>query len=200
MILSTNIVNASYSYKELYTYIFKRWGHHRYKVKMCPEVHMAATVNFHNVGNCISDGCNRAPILSNSYQYCLLSGLLIAMCAEKDTFQQFYDGCERASQACSHEEVDLVYDYFDGSLFREKYGDLLRNWHSNSELLVFVVGSTDGFELFRWHEGECAAGHSCLRYSTMNLTVVSRRVMSCSRHSLLATTTESFSTPSHTPT
>lgn len=75
--------------------------------------------------------------------------MLCALCRESDSLEQLLDGCRRAQRAVKERNPFILFDYYDGSLFRRKHARRMRDWNEESDIIVFLTMSTDGFEIFR---------------------------------------------------
>ena len=79
------------------------------------------------------------------------------MCFERDSFRELQKGFETAKEAICAEQVadSLLHDFYDGSLFRQNFKNIMSNADSSEEISIFSTMSTDGVELFKGRDGEC---------------------------------------------
>ena len=102
---------------------------------------------------CQTAKCSLMGRTRHKFWYRYVSEMLGALCREKESFQQIYEGCQRSKRAMSDDLLQTLFDFYDGALFRRKYGEQLRKWDEDTELYVFLTFSSDGFEEFRTRTG-----------------------------------------------
>lgn len=80
-----------------------------------------------------------------------MSDKVAAPCREGDVLEQLTDGYRRAKRAVTDRYLGTLYDFYDGALFRRRYGKFLRIWEEERKLNAFLIFSSDDFEEIAGH-------------------------------------------------
>lgn len=155
-LLQTDVVNSLESYDTLKAHIYSRSRVKKRFAIMCPLEHMA----YESSGSgseCKTSSCEQTVSSANMYWYRYVSEMVKALCREEDSFRDLMAGCQEAQRAVVERKVDVMFDYYDGDLFRGKYDSMLEGWDEQKELHVFLTFSSDGFEEFATRSGTRSA-------------------------------------------
>ena len=155
-LLQTDVVDCTETYDTLKAHIIARCGVKKRFALMCPAEHMARKAGEED-SHCETASCKQEVSKANRYWYRYVSEMVRALCREKSSFRYLMSGCEKAKRAVREEECQVLYDFYDGGLFKTKYKEMMEKWNQNTELHVFLTFSSDGFEEFSTRKGARSA-------------------------------------------
>lgn len=82
--------------------------------------------------------CGLSVSTKHKYWYVHLSEMIQALCRETRSFSHLLEGCRRAKCAILEPSQTKNFDFFDGDLFRRKYGSLMKEWDEDTHIIVFL--------------------------------------------------------------
>lgn len=148
-LLACDAVKSPLSYHQLVSIAQRQINLAKPFVPMCRKGHMCATGIFANKSTCQVPGCDEPMDLIRRFWYLKPSDQIRALLSAPCSFQEILNGCERAHCSLQQSQGDFLMDYYDGSMFRNRFRSSLSNWSREGDLYIFTSFSTDGFEVWK---------------------------------------------------
>lgn len=83
---------------------------------------------------CQSKQCIRQVPSHNNYCHRLVPYMLVALCKKNHSFEYFINSCLEIKQSV---ETRIYSDYYGGVLLRRLHSDMMRNYDSDKEIIIF---------------------------------------------------------------
>ena len=145
LVLKARPLRSRCSYQSIMRWVTGWARMKRVRHSMCPVGHMVVEEDGQQ---CEVENCGRKSVRSVSFWRVPLTKQLQALARDREAFEKLRQGQQKVEASVCAPQSPVLFDYYDGELFRHRHTDAIRSASSRGELVVLLRMTTDGFKVF----------------------------------------------------